>query len=72
MKQTMIRMRSILQGKGDRKMKEAIIGLVILAYIIPFAYMFIANIADVSKRLFEVVNTRVKPAVVLITKSMID
>ena len=53
-------------------MKEAIIGLIILAYVIPFAYMFIANIADVSKRLVKVVNTHVKPAVVVITRSFID
>ncbi len=53
-------------------MKEAIIGIVILAYIIPFAYMFIADIADVSKRVVKVVNTRVKPAVVLMARSIID
>ena len=53
-------------------MKEAIIGIVIMAYIIPFAYMFIADIADVSKRVVKVVNTRVKPAVVLMARSFID
>lgn len=53
-------------------MKEAIIGLVILAYVIPFAYIFIADFFDVSKRLVKVVNTRVKPAVMLMMKSIID
>jgi hypothetical protein len=53
-------------------MKTAIIGLVILAYVIPFAYMFIAILADVSKQLFKVVNVRVKPALVVITRSFLD
>jgi hypothetical protein len=53
-------------------MKEAIIGVVILAYVIPFAYMFIADFFDVSKRLVKVVNTRVKPAVIVMAKSIID
>ena len=53
-------------------MKEAIIGLVILAYVIPFAYMFIADFFDVSKRVVKIVNTRVKPAVILMAKSFID
>lgn len=53
-------------------MKEAIIGLVILAYVIPFAYMFIADFFDVTKRLVRIVDTRVKPMVVLMIKSFID
>ena len=53
-------------------MKEAIIGLVILAYVIPFAYIFIADFADVLKRLFEVFNVRVKPALIVITRSFLD
>jgi len=52
--------------------KEIIIGLVILAYVIPFVYIFVADIADVFKRLANVFSLRVKPALVLISKSIID
>ena len=72
MKQTKRQMRSIYQIKETGEMKEAIIGLVILAYVIPFAYMFIADFFDVSKRLVKVVNTRVKPAIIVMAKSIID
>ena len=53
-------------------MKEAIIALVILAYVIPFAYIFIADVLDVVKRMFEVFNVRVKPALIVITRSFMD
>ena len=52
--------------------KEVIIGLVILAYVIPFVYIFVADIADVLKRLINVFTVRVKPALVLISKSFLD
>jgi hypothetical protein len=58
--------------KEKEEMKETIMGLVILAYVVPFAYMFLANIADVSKRLVRVVNTRVRPVVTVMTKSFVD
>jgi len=53
-------------------MKEALMGLIILAYVVPFAYIFIADFADVFKRLAEIFSVRVKPAVVLIVRSFID
>ncbi len=53
-------------------MKEMLIGLVILAYVVPFAYIFIADMVDVLKRLGEVFSVRVKPALIVITKSIID
>ena len=49
--------------------KEVIIGLVVLAYVIPFAYIIIADIADVFKRLSTVLSKRLKPALVLVTRS---
>ena len=52
--------------------KEVIIGLVILAYVIPFLYIFIADIADVFKRMANVFSLKLKPALVLISKSLID
>jgi hypothetical protein len=53
-------------------MKEMLIALVILAYVVPFAYMFIADVFDVFKRLGEVFSVRVKPALIVITRSIID
>lgn len=50
-------------------MKEFIIALVVLAYVIPFVYMIVADIADVYKRLSEVFSRKLKPAVIMITKS---
>lgn len=53
-------------------MKEVLIGLVILAYVVPFAYMFVAVFFDVSKRLAETLSVRVKPVLVLIARTFID
>ena len=53
-------------------MKEVLIGIVILAYVIPFAYMFVADIFDVFKRLAGGYSTHLKPALIMITKSIID
>jgi hypothetical protein len=52
--------------------KEFIIGLVILAYVIPFAYIFIADIADVLRRVYNVFSLKLKPALIVISKSFID
>lgn len=52
--------------------KEFIVGLVILAFVIPFAYILIADIADVVKRLAAGFNHRVKPALIVITKTLLD
>jgi hypothetical protein len=52
--------------------KEIILGLIILAYVIPFVYIFVAVIGDVVKRMTNVFSLRVKPALVLISKSIID
>jgi hypothetical protein len=53
-------------------MKALLIGIVILAYVVPFAYMFVAVFFDVSKRLAESLSVRVKPVLVVITKAFID
>ena len=53
-------------------MKEFIIGFVVLAFAIPFLYIFVADIIDVYKRLASVFSRKVKPALIVITKSFID
>ena len=52
--------------------KEFIIGLVILAYVIPFLYIFIADIADVVKRAANLFSLKLKPALIVISKTFID
>jgi len=49
--------------------KEVIIALVVLAYVIPFTYIIIADIADVLKRVSTVFSKRLKPALIMVTKS---
>ena len=49
--------------------KEIIIALVVLAYVIPFAYIIIADIADVFKRLSNGLSRRLKPALILVTRT---
>jgi len=49
--------------------KEVIMGLIILAYVIPFVYIFVANIADVFKRLADVYSLKVKPALIVNSKT---
>ncbi len=52
--------------------KEVIIGLVILAYIIPFAYIIIADFSDVYKRLANAFSVKLKPALIVLTKTIFD
>jgi hypothetical protein len=52
--------------------KELIIGLVVLAYVIPFVYIFVADIADVVKRISNLLSVKVKPALIVLTKALID
>ena len=52
--------------------KEVIIGLVILAYVIPFAYILIADLVDVTKRLTHAFSHKVKPALIVLTKTILD
>ena len=49
--------------------KDVIIGLVILAYVVPFAYIIIADIADVIKRLSTGFSGRLKPALIVVLRS---
>ena len=73
MEQLLIRYRIGQETKKEIVMiKEIIIGVVILAYVVPFAYIFIADIADVFKRVANVFSIKVKPALILISKSFID
>jgi len=52
--------------------KEVIIGLVVLAYVIPFAYIIIADLADVFKRLANGFSVKLKPALIVLTKAILD
>jgi hypothetical protein len=52
--------------------KELIVGLVVLAYVIPFVYIFIADIADVVKRASNLFSVKVKPALIVLAKTVID
>jgi Na+/alanine symporter len=73
MKQLVVIGRIIrLKNEEIRMIKEVIIGLVILAYVIPFLYIFIADIADVIKRIANVFSQRLKPALIVISKTFLD
>jgi len=52
--------------------KDVIIGLVVLAYVVPFAYIIVADLADVYKRLANSFSLKLKPALIVLTKSIID
>ena len=52
--------------------KDFIIGLVVLAFVIPFAYIIVADIADVSKRMANVFSRKVKPALIVLSKTLMD
>jgi len=47
-------------------MKEVIIALVVLAYVIPFAFMFGAVAVDVTKRMIEFLTMKLKPSTIQI------
>jgi hypothetical protein len=57
--------------KEKKMIKEIIIGLVVLAYVIPFAYIIIADIADVFKRISDGFSNRLKPILIVVTRSFI-
>jgi len=53
-------------------MKDVLIGLVILAYVIPFIYILVADVVDIWKRISEVLTVKVKPALIMISRTIID
>lgn len=53
-------------------LKEFVVGLVVLAFVIPFSYIIIADIADVAKRLHNAFSHKVKPALIVLTRTLID
>jgi hypothetical protein len=63
---------AIIRRKKEYRMKALIIGLVVSAYVIPFAYMLIADLADIYKRITEVFALKLKPALVVLVRSMIE
>jgi hypothetical protein len=52
--------------------KEVIIGLVVMAFVIPFTYIIIADIVDVYKRIANVFTVKLKPALIVLTKTILD
>jgi len=52
--------------------KEIVLGFIILSIVVPFLYIFLSVIGDVAKRVTHGFSQKVKPALVLITKSIID
>lgn len=61
-----------VKNKEYRMIKEVIIGLIILAYVVPFLYIFIADIADVAKRIGNLFSQKLKPALIVISKTFVD
>ena len=52
--------------------KDAIIGLVVMTFVIPFTYIIIADLADVYKRIANVFSAKLKPALILLAKTILD
>ena len=53
-------------------MKNIIIGLIILMYLVPFTYIMIADAADILKRIHEGFSLKVKPALIVLSRMIID
>lgn len=53
-------------------MKEALIFLIIMLFAIPFGYMIVVDILDIANRIAIYFRRTVKPAAILIVKSLID
>lgn len=53
-------------------MKNVIIGIIILMYLVPFAYIIIADTADIIKRVHEGFSLKVKPALIVLSRMIID
>ena len=52
--------------------KNTLIFIIVLLFAIPFTYIIIMDVIDITKRLFEIFTTKVKPAAVLVIKSVMD
>ena len=52
--------------------KDILLAVIVLAYVIPFAYMLISDIIDVYRRLSEVFANKLKPAMVVVVRSFIN
>ena len=53
-------------------MKEALIFLVIMMFAIPFGFMVISDIIDIANRMASYFRQTLKPAAIVIVKSLID
>jgi len=53
-------------------MKDILLALIVLAYVVPFAYMLISDVLDVYRRLAEVFSRKLKPAMVVMMRSLIS
>jgi len=52
--------------------KNILILFIILLFTVPFTYILIMDIIDITNRFLEIFNKKIKPAVVLVTKSFIN
>lgn len=53
-------------------MKDVLLALIVLAYVVPFAYMLISDIVDVYRRFSDVLSNKLKPAMVVLVRSLIN
>lgn len=45
--------------------------LMVLLFVVPFTYIIIVDIIEITKRLFELYNTKLKPATITVVNSFI-
>lgn len=45
--------------------------LLVLLFVVPFAYIIVVDIIEISKRMFELYNSKLKPATITIVNSFI-
>jgi hypothetical protein len=53
-------------------MKEALIFLVIMMFAIPFGIMIVSDIIDITQRVSAYFRQTLKPAAIVLVKSLID
>jgi len=53
-------------------MKEVLIFLVIMMFAIPFGFMIVSDIVDIANRVASYLRLTLKPAAIVIMKSLID
>ena len=52
--------------------KNILILFIILLFTVPFTYIIVMDIIDISNRSLDIYKTKIKPAVILVTKSFLN